>query len=351
GTSIFSEQSVRDSAEAMWRSMSPEARQEYGKEYFDGQVTKMLKYINTGDTDLSPVVNAFEDAVLSKHPMRRVSFFYSLSILSFLCPLSVPIFNYRPITKRVPSDVPVTSETPLYPMATSSKSSVSTSGVPLDELMQALTHFREKLKKLLGTFKEELGLGETAKQEGPTSNRRNVAPNETEIEQSIRKLFPITDAFAELFTWLRVTDYAGLEELIQQQYRHIEIRDLFEEIEALAAEWDDLLSRVDSMLHTSISKRRGSVSGCDDGDCLRGLLKQTFPSLDHPQNDRKLKEHLSAAGGGAPKAPPGPQGTPITPQGPRLPQGTPRSPRHPQDPPVPPVGWSPPDPSGSPKTP
>nr|XP_039271857.1 D-beta-hydroxybutyrate dehydrogenase, mitochondrial-like isoform X1 [Styela clava] len=71
GTNIFTKQSVAALGDRMWGEMSETAKADYGREYFDRKVNEMVGYCNAGVKDLTPVTDAYEDALLSKHPFIR----------------------------------------------------------------------------------------------------------------------------------------------------------------------------------------------------------------------------------------------------------------------------------------
>ena len=70
-TSLYSENSVNQMADSMWKSMSEEVRVAYTKEYFDSRVQGMHYYRTMGTKDVSPVINSLVDALMSKKPLLR----------------------------------------------------------------------------------------------------------------------------------------------------------------------------------------------------------------------------------------------------------------------------------------
>ncbi|KAK8744896.1 hypothetical protein OTU49_000672 [Cherax quadricarinatus] len=71
GTSIFSETSINDAAKTMWETMSDDVRSDYGREHFEARVNLMKKYAKIGYTDLSPVINAYTEALVQRFPQAR----------------------------------------------------------------------------------------------------------------------------------------------------------------------------------------------------------------------------------------------------------------------------------------
>lgn len=71
GTSVFTEASIRETATKMWNSMEPEVRADYGKERFEARVNLMKSYASSGDTDLTPVINAFTEGLVQRWPQVR----------------------------------------------------------------------------------------------------------------------------------------------------------------------------------------------------------------------------------------------------------------------------------------
>uniref|UniRef100_H2ZLU1 Uncharacterized protein n=1 Tax=Ciona savignyi TaxID=51511 RepID=H2ZLU1_CIOSA len=71
GTSIFTEDGVKKLGDSMWSKMPDNVKEDYGKELFDYRVKEMQTYCSKGMSDLSPVLNAYEDALLSRVPLVR----------------------------------------------------------------------------------------------------------------------------------------------------------------------------------------------------------------------------------------------------------------------------------------
>ncbi|KAK8400502.1 hypothetical protein O3P69_003280 [Scylla paramamosain] len=71
GTSIFTEASIREMAAKMWESMDPEVKADYGRERFEARVQLMKSYSNSGDTDVTPVLNAFTEGLVQRWPQVR----------------------------------------------------------------------------------------------------------------------------------------------------------------------------------------------------------------------------------------------------------------------------------------
>ncbi|XP_050714703.1 D-beta-hydroxybutyrate dehydrogenase, mitochondrial-like [Eriocheir sinensis] len=70
-TGIFSKASIREAAEQMWESASPDVRKEYGREHFDGRMKLMQQYAGSGDKDITPVLNAFTEGLVQRWPQVR----------------------------------------------------------------------------------------------------------------------------------------------------------------------------------------------------------------------------------------------------------------------------------------
>ena len=68
GTNIFNENFVKSQANMMWDAMPQEVQSVYGREYFDKKVEVMRSYMNNGITDISPVIDAYTDALLDMFP-------------------------------------------------------------------------------------------------------------------------------------------------------------------------------------------------------------------------------------------------------------------------------------------
>lgn len=71
GTNIFTKESVSDLSTKMWNDMDDIVKADYGREYFDKKVLEMIGYCNAGVRDLTPVTDAYEDALLSRFPLIR----------------------------------------------------------------------------------------------------------------------------------------------------------------------------------------------------------------------------------------------------------------------------------------
>ncbi len=71
GTNIFNEDFVKQQADQMWSFMSEEVRAVYGEDYFQQRVEIMRSYMNTGVTDLRPVIEAYTNALIDVFPQKR----------------------------------------------------------------------------------------------------------------------------------------------------------------------------------------------------------------------------------------------------------------------------------------
>ncbi|KAL7638207.1 UNVERIFIED_CONTAM: hypothetical protein RMT77_011832 [Armadillidium vulgare] len=71
GTSILSPEYIDKQGKEMWASMSQETRDIYGEENFRSQMELMKTYATIGDTDITPVIKSFEEAVTQTYPQTR----------------------------------------------------------------------------------------------------------------------------------------------------------------------------------------------------------------------------------------------------------------------------------------
>ncbi|XP_002128232.3 D-beta-hydroxybutyrate dehydrogenase, mitochondrial-like [Ciona intestinalis] len=71
GTSIFTKDGVKKLGDSMWEKMPDNVKEDYGKKLFDLRVAEMQTYCSKGMDDLRPVLNAYEDALLSRIPLIR----------------------------------------------------------------------------------------------------------------------------------------------------------------------------------------------------------------------------------------------------------------------------------------
>jgi len=71
GTNIFNEQFVKSQAEMMWNGMDSDIKTAYGKSYFDEKVKIMTSYMINGIADITPVIEAYTDALLDAFPQAR----------------------------------------------------------------------------------------------------------------------------------------------------------------------------------------------------------------------------------------------------------------------------------------
>ncbi|KAK7084180.1 (2R,3R)-2,3-butanediol dehydrogenase [Halocaridina rubra] len=71
GTDIFTDESVKLQADAMWSAMEDDLKKDVGREYFDEQVNLMMSYTNGGITDISPVIECMTEAIMQQFPRAR----------------------------------------------------------------------------------------------------------------------------------------------------------------------------------------------------------------------------------------------------------------------------------------
>lgn len=71
GTNIFTKQSVKKLSKEIWSKMTDDVKSAYGKPWFDSRIAEMEGYCNAGMSDLTPVVDAYEDALFSRFPLIR----------------------------------------------------------------------------------------------------------------------------------------------------------------------------------------------------------------------------------------------------------------------------------------
>ncbi|XP_078266457.1 D-beta-hydroxybutyrate dehydrogenase, mitochondrial-like [Rhinoraja longicauda] len=71
GTSLYTPERVKIILENMWNDLPEIVRKDYGKDYFDAQVTRMKSYVESGSSDLSTVVDDITHALTSPTPHTR----------------------------------------------------------------------------------------------------------------------------------------------------------------------------------------------------------------------------------------------------------------------------------------
>ena len=71
GTALFNQKIVNDQAEAMWSEMSDEVKSAYGQDYFKMRTDMMAVYQKNSIKDLTPVLEAYTNALLDVWPAVR----------------------------------------------------------------------------------------------------------------------------------------------------------------------------------------------------------------------------------------------------------------------------------------
>ncbi|KDR23384.1 D-beta-hydroxybutyrate dehydrogenase, mitochondrial [Zootermopsis nevadensis] len=71
GNTWFTDEVLLAQARDMWKSMSYEARAEYGEDYFEQSVRSLQTYTKGEETDLTPVLRSLTDAVCRTFPLSR----------------------------------------------------------------------------------------------------------------------------------------------------------------------------------------------------------------------------------------------------------------------------------------
>ncbi len=71
GTNMLNEKAIKEASDQMWAGMSDEVRASYGEAYFRQRVEIMRGYMNTGLSDLSPVIGSYTDGLLDVFPQKR----------------------------------------------------------------------------------------------------------------------------------------------------------------------------------------------------------------------------------------------------------------------------------------
>ncbi|XP_063237299.1 D-beta-hydroxybutyrate dehydrogenase, mitochondrial-like [Bacillus rossius redtenbacheri] len=70
-TGIFTPDSIRRDAEALWKRIPSDVQKDYTKEYFDAVIENMIYYSTKGTTDKSSVLDAMTLALLHRYPHPR----------------------------------------------------------------------------------------------------------------------------------------------------------------------------------------------------------------------------------------------------------------------------------------
>ncbi|XP_055501576.1 D-beta-hydroxybutyrate dehydrogenase, mitochondrial-like [Leucoraja erinacea] len=71
GTSLYTPDRVKIILENMWNDLPEIVRKDYGKDYFDAQITRMKSYLESGSADLTTVINDITHALTSPTPHTR----------------------------------------------------------------------------------------------------------------------------------------------------------------------------------------------------------------------------------------------------------------------------------------
>ncbi|XP_034024640.1 D-beta-hydroxybutyrate dehydrogenase, mitochondrial-like [Thalassophryne amazonica] len=70
-TNIFNRDIVANIADKLWNETPSDVKEDYGKAYFEQQVAQMRSYCNSGQKDMTPVLDDIMDAITSKRPYTR----------------------------------------------------------------------------------------------------------------------------------------------------------------------------------------------------------------------------------------------------------------------------------------
>ncbi|KAJ9589699.1 hypothetical protein L9F63_017105, partial [Diploptera punctata] len=82
-TGVFTPDSIRRDAAALWGKIPEDIQQTYTKEFFDGYVENMIKYSTLGTTDKEPVLDALTKALVHMYPHPRyqpMELYFKLSV-------------------------------------------------------------------------------------------------------------------------------------------------------------------------------------------------------------------------------------------------------------------------------
>ncbi|KAL6488355.1 hypothetical protein MHYP_G00020960 [Metynnis hypsauchen] len=72
-TGILTRDIVATTAEKLWKEAPPEVQEDYGKAHFEQYMALMRSYCNSGQRDVTPVLDDITDAITSKRPYTRYS--------------------------------------------------------------------------------------------------------------------------------------------------------------------------------------------------------------------------------------------------------------------------------------
>uniref|UniRef100_A0A8B9JW55 3-hydroxybutyrate dehydrogenase, type 1 n=1 Tax=Astyanax mexicanus TaxID=7994 RepID=A0A8B9JW55_ASTMX len=70
-TGILTRDIVATTAEKLWKEAPPGVQEDYGKTHFEQYMALMRSYCNSGQRDISPVLDDITDAITSKRPYTR----------------------------------------------------------------------------------------------------------------------------------------------------------------------------------------------------------------------------------------------------------------------------------------
>ncbi|XP_047205366.1 D-beta-hydroxybutyrate dehydrogenase, mitochondrial [Girardinichthys multiradiatus] len=72
-TGILTRDIVATTANKLWNEAPAEVKEDYGKTHFEQYMSLMRSYCNSGEKDMTPVLDDITDAIRSKHPYTRYS--------------------------------------------------------------------------------------------------------------------------------------------------------------------------------------------------------------------------------------------------------------------------------------
>lgn len=70
-TSIMTRDIVATTANKLWNEAPSDVKEDYGKTHFEHNMALMRSYCNSGQKDVSPVLDDITDAIMSKRPYTR----------------------------------------------------------------------------------------------------------------------------------------------------------------------------------------------------------------------------------------------------------------------------------------
>ena len=71
GTKLFDNEIIDQAGAQMWKNMPDEVKNAYGEGFFRSRVDLMKSYNNSGDRDLSPVIESYTNGLLDVFPQVR----------------------------------------------------------------------------------------------------------------------------------------------------------------------------------------------------------------------------------------------------------------------------------------